>query len=168
MTGDINLFRKRFFGGFNKDDVVGYITKLAQERNALVTAKDTAESTARALAGEVAALRLEIEDAKRVIKDSQDKYAAIIETAEKTLVEYDTAFEHLCNEVETTSTNIFAQLKNASESTAKLKLTLSKAGERLGDLRMVLYENPEATCEAIVPALHNADAGNQTSPETVA
>jgi len=33
MIGEVNSFRKRFFGGFNQSDVVDYIAKLSKERN---------------------------------------------------------------------------------------------------------------------------------------
>ncbi|MCL2228006.1 MAG: hypothetical protein FWB97_10365, partial [Oscillospiraceae bacterium] len=63
MSGEIKFFRKRFFGGFNRDDVVKYISKLAQERNEFKNAKDTAEAEAKTMAGEVEPLRLKSEEA---------------------------------------------------------------------------------------------------------
>ena len=63
MTGEINYFRKRFFGGFNREDVVSYIARVAKERNALAIAKDKAENDLHLLASEVDALRFEAREA---------------------------------------------------------------------------------------------------------
>jgi len=64
MKGEIKYFRKRFFGGFNREDVVEYIAKLAQERNGFREARNVAEQEAQKLSIEIEALRLEIEEAK--------------------------------------------------------------------------------------------------------
>ena len=50
MKGEKEFFRKRFFGGFNRDDVIKYIAKIAQERNEAITAKEKAEKEAKTLA----------------------------------------------------------------------------------------------------------------------
>jgi len=57
MEGEKEFFRKRFFGGFNREDVIKYITGLANERNEAIEAKEKAEKKARALAEEVKKLR---------------------------------------------------------------------------------------------------------------
>ena len=59
MIGEKEFFRKRVFGGFNRDDVIKYISELAQERNAAIEAKEKAEKKARVLAEEVKRLREE-------------------------------------------------------------------------------------------------------------
>jgi cell division septum initiation protein DivIVA len=35
IQGEITFFRKRFIGGFNRDDVIAYIRKMAQEKDEL-------------------------------------------------------------------------------------------------------------------------------------
>lgn len=60
MPGEISYFRKRFFGGFNRRDVIDYIEKLAQERNRLLAAKDRAESEASELNEENKVLRIQL------------------------------------------------------------------------------------------------------------
>jgi len=40
MTGEVLYFRKRFIGGFNRDDVVAYISKISTERNEALAAKE--------------------------------------------------------------------------------------------------------------------------------
>ena len=69
MTGEIRFFRKRFFGGFNREDVINYIAMIAQERNELLAAKEKAESENVDLIREVATLRFENEVAWRLTKD---------------------------------------------------------------------------------------------------
>jgi len=44
MTGDVAYFRKRFIGGFNRDDVVAYIAKITTERNEAIEAKEKFEA----------------------------------------------------------------------------------------------------------------------------
>ena len=59
MKGEKEFFRKKVFGGFNRDDVIKYITGLAEERNEALEAKEKAEKKARALAEEIKKLREE-------------------------------------------------------------------------------------------------------------
>jgi len=40
MTGEVLYFRKRFIGGFNRDDVVAYISKISTERNEAIAEKE--------------------------------------------------------------------------------------------------------------------------------
>jgi len=53
MTGEIVSFRKKFIGGFNRDDVTAYITKITKERNESLKAKDKAEREVLVLRGEM-------------------------------------------------------------------------------------------------------------------
>ena len=76
MTGEINYFRKRFFGGFNKKDVTDYIVKAAQERNALEAANDIAKDEVRALKDALGMLALEAEAAKN---NAEDEIRALTE-----------------------------------------------------------------------------------------
>ena len=59
MKGEKEFFRKRFFGGFNRNDVIKYIAKIAEERNVAIAAKDKAEKEVRELTAEVEKLRKE-------------------------------------------------------------------------------------------------------------
>ena len=49
MKGEKVFFRKKLFGGFNRDDVVTYIAKIAGERNEAIKAKESAEDEVRKL-----------------------------------------------------------------------------------------------------------------------
>ena len=57
MQGEKEFFRKRFFGGFNREDVVRYIARIAQERNEAIEEKEKAESKVFALEEELQRLR---------------------------------------------------------------------------------------------------------------
>ena len=57
MKGEKEFFRKRFFGGFNREDVVKYIAKIADERNEALAAQEKAETKAQELAEELRILR---------------------------------------------------------------------------------------------------------------
>ena len=76
MKGEKEFFRKRFFGGFNREDVIKYIAKIADERNEALAAKEKAEQDSRALADEVKKLRGEAgeiitdADVKKIVEDN--------------------------------------------------------------------------------------------------
>jgi hypothetical protein len=57
MKGEKVFFRKKIFGGFNREDVVQYIAKIAQERNEAITAKEKAEKEVSRLTREIRLLR---------------------------------------------------------------------------------------------------------------
>jgi len=90
MTGEIKFFRKRFFGGFNRDDVVKYISKLANERNECRSAKEIAEEEARSLADEAGALRLEFETAKKDTERDREAREKAEQDAQTLAIEVET------------------------------------------------------------------------------
>ena len=57
MKGEKEYFRKKVFGGFNRDDVIKYIARIADERNEAIAAKEKAQKDAKALADEIKQLR---------------------------------------------------------------------------------------------------------------
>lgn len=57
MRGEIVRFRRKFFGGFNRDDVAAYIAKLAEERNEGLAAAESAQSEIQRLKSEVSRLK---------------------------------------------------------------------------------------------------------------
>ena len=65
MIGEVNSFRKRFFGGFNQRDVVDYIAKLSKERN-------THREEVQKLADEATMLRHELERAQNAEPDAPE------------------------------------------------------------------------------------------------
>jgi len=57
MMGEKEFFRKRFFGGFNREDVIKYIAKIADERNTAIAEKEKAENELISLKEELNKLR---------------------------------------------------------------------------------------------------------------
>ena len=98
MQGEKEFFRKRFFGGFNRDDVIKYIAKIADERNDALAAKEKAENESqglidavkekaerelRVLAGEVNRLNSANEDAEKDLKSIAQERNEAIDAKEK-------------------------------------------------------------------------------------
>ena len=140
MTGEINYFRKQLFGGFNRDDVVKYIAKLAKERNELEVAKVKAENDARAIAHEAAALRLETEQALQLMRINIAYKESVFTTVEYTFAEFELEFKELYGTIKATSADVLAGLRNAGDTVEKLSLLFSHAGERFEGLRLALSD----------------------------
>jgi len=85
MIEEVNYFRKRFLGGFNREDVVKYINKLAKERKDLREAKEAADEETRAIAAEIEPLRKEIEEVR--------------EKSELSMIEKNTEIQGLADEI---------------------------------------------------------------------
>jgi len=135
MTGESNYFRKRLFGGFNRKDVVNYIAKMAQERNELAAARDRFEEEARALSGEITALRQKTEEASRAMQEDHEHKASVFETAGNVFKEFEEVFRGLQTDIEAAVANVFEELKNTGDMTARLPSVLAQAGESLNELR---------------------------------
>jgi len=84
-SGEKEFFRKRFFGGFNREDVVKYLAKIANERNEALAAQEKADENARLLTEENKKLREEKEELINVVaeKDILIKAAAKRDNAAK-------------------------------------------------------------------------------------
>jgi len=141
MTGEINYFRKRFIGGFNRQDVVDYVAKLAKERNALRAERDKAVQDAGVLANEVAALRLELEEARRSTNESK---LEALQSASRTFTELENAFEALRGEIDKTAADVCEELDLARGAIASVPRVLDRAGERFSELHAALDEEMDA------------------------
>ena len=135
MAGEINSFRSRFFGGFNRGDVVEYISRLSKERNEMEAAKTKAEDEVRALALEIRTLRSETEEAQRLLAEDRERMAGTFESAGNAIAEYEDELKGLCEEMNLAASSVSAELKKADEITARMPPMLSRAAERLGELR---------------------------------
>ena len=167
MPGEINGFRKRFFGGFNRRDVVDYIAQLAKERNELLAQRDKAVQEASKLSGELTTALSEFEEMKRVA--DQAKLEAL-ESASKTFSELDGAFKALRKEIETTSAGVCAELETAGKTIASVPSVLERASERFNKLWAVLETEKNALrCSVGEGASTNADESfieaNKTSAD---
>ena len=76
MQGEIQFIKKQIFGGFNREDVVAYIAKMAKERNEAREACKEATIKLEALNEEIKVLKLELlelENSKIVIDVAEDR-----------------------------------------------------------------------------------------------
>ena len=105
MAGEIKFFRKRFFGGFNRKDVVGYIATMAKERNDLESARNKAEDSVRELNREVTALRFETELAWRVTNEREERGETVLKSERKTSEEFEAELDVLRDVLEAGKVN---------------------------------------------------------------
>ena len=91
MPGEQNYFRKRFFGGFNKNDVIDYIEKMSKELNELEDLYEKAKAEAHDLSDMNAKLRLDAniakEEAEIVVKALADDNATLRQDLQKLKLE---------------------------------------------------------------------------------
>ena len=135
MTGEIEFFRKRFVGGFNRQDVVNYISKLAQERNEWREAKEKSDQDVQAFTDEIAMLRLEIEKARREVRESREYKVAALEAALMTFSKLETAFENMRADLDTTIESICTELDQARKTVTSIPNFLARAEEGIKELQ---------------------------------
>ena len=136
MTGEISYFRKRFFGGFNKQDVVEYIVKMAKERNELEDEKNKIAENTNLFADEIARLSKKINEMQRQMDSEREKKEAIFISADRTCDELEQIFEKYIGEIEVAVAAINESFSNVGISIAKIPETLTQAGETFKELRM--------------------------------
>jgi len=167
MAGEINYFRKRFFGGFNREDVVEYIAKLARERNEFSAAKDKAVQDARVLAGEVAALRNELEETRQAMV----KYKAeTLEAAIRAITELEYSFGSLRGEIVMATKKIFAEISVAQDIITSAPSVLDRAAERCAELRTTLASgraNADSSDTGVCGDPETEAAAGEPEPEAV-
>ena len=154
MTGEIEFFRKRFVGGFNREDVVNYITKLAQERNDWRAAKEKADQDAHALTDEIARLILELEKAKKEVREALEYKVAELDNAGAVLLKLENDFGSICAELVRAAQSIDAELDKARGIVAALPQFLENAGEGL----KALQTSCAAEKESVVDIINDADS----------
>ena len=144
MTGEIEFFRKRFIGGFNRQDVVDHVTKLTKERNDITKEKEKAEEEAKALAAEVDSLRRELDEAR---KTAADYKVDAIEAAHRTLSELESSFEKLRADIRTRTTGVCADLDAVISTITGVTSIFEPAGSKLAELRSSLEEEKFVPCD---------------------
>ncbi|MCL2151662.1 MAG: hypothetical protein FWH57_01690 [Oscillospiraceae bacterium] len=140
MTGEIKCFRKRFIGGFNRQDVIDYIAVLAKESDTNRALKEKAEQDMKGLVTEIASLKRERDEAKRLAGEYKSE---VLEAAKKTLEEFEVSFNSLSEGFEKESASICEQLEAARNIIAILPSALKRTGERFGKLRAILEEGQD-------------------------
>jgi len=83
MKGEIEFFRKRFFGGFNRKDVINYIGKLAQERNENRAALERAEKSAQTMANALDAKSREVDELRNAYDEISNELEELRQTMSK-------------------------------------------------------------------------------------
>jgi len=140
MTGEIKYFRKRFIGGFNRQDVIDYIAVLAKENDNNRALKEKAEQDMSELVTEIASLKRERDEAKKLAGEYKSE---VLEAAKKTLEEFEASFNSLSEGFEEESAGICEQLEAARNIIAILPSALKRTGERFGKLRAILEEGKD-------------------------
>jgi len=163
MAGEINYFRKRFFGGFNRQDVVDYIEKLAGERNEKAEAGEKAIQDAKALAIEVAILQQKLEDIanehektelefeksrldigkakleiEQIRQDVNKHKADTLEAVIKTFLELEDNVEGLDKEIRQSIMGVNAEMDALRATLSAVPEMLERAGKRFSELRAAL------------------------------
>lgn len=141
MSGELNFFRKRFFGGFNRQDVIDYVEKLARERNELRLAKEKVEQDMQTITEESATLRSALEEAK--LEANRNRTEAL-EAAIKTISDLESEFLNLRREVESTASGVRTELEAACNTLASVPSVLERAEVRVAELRDTLAAEKEA------------------------
>ena len=141
MSGDVRHFRRRFFGGFDTNDVMLYIEELAAQRNKYKTTGDRLELELKTLNAEIRRLQSELDDADRRISDikvrSLDEAGGSIATLKET-------YTNIRSEVESTTSNISLELARLNNTLISLSSVLDKTGFRFSELQtLVEHEKAE-------------------------
>ena len=71
MTGEVQFIKKQMFGGFNREDVVEYVAKIAKERNEAREANAEAQEKIEVLVSEISDLLVELELCKSIIGEME-------------------------------------------------------------------------------------------------
>ena len=166
MTGEIEFFRKRFVGGFNRQDVVNYISKLAQERNDYREAKEKADQDIHALNDYIATLRIEIDALKQEVREGREYKVAALETAANTITGLEHAFEDLCGKLETAAQSVYTGLDKARDTVAALPAMLSRTGDEIKELRVACSAEKDAAAGCEAAAGKNAAAGSEVTADS--
>jgi len=140
MEGEIKFFRKRFIGGFNRQDVIDYIANLAQERDRNLALKEKADQEAKDLEATIESLKRERDEALRLASEYKSE---VLKAARKTLADFEVSFEGLCAGFDEGFKNICAQLEYAGNIIAILPEALNKTGAAFRGLRGLLDEGKD-------------------------
>jgi len=135
MEGEIKFFRKRFIGGFNRQDVIEYVAGLSMERDEYIAAKERAERYAQMLSEEIVALKHELKEAIRVASEYKTN---VLDSAITILAELESNYRDVRAEIEVTSADICAELDVARNAVTAVPTTFRHAGEQFSKLWAVL------------------------------
>ena len=109
-----------------------YIEELARERDGYLTAKKEAEAEVRKLEDLISTLRAELADSTLWISGIK---AVVLEEAASAFSELESVYGDARTDIESTATNVRAELLRIENTVAKMSSMLEKADARLCGLR---------------------------------
>jgi chromosome segregation ATPase len=152
MSGDIRHFRRRFFGGFDENDVMRYIEELAAQRNKYKLTGDRLEKELFDLNAEIKSLQSELDEADRRIMEIKLK---TLDEASDSLSSLNDSYSSMRSEVETTAYAISGELTKLSTTLSCLTSVLDKTGHRFTELQTLLAEEKNGAAAAFYARLKN-------------
>lgn len=142
MSGEVRHFRRRFFGGFDTNDVMLYIEELAAQRNKYKTTGDRLELELKNLTDEIKRLQADLDDADRRIMEIKVKSLDEANNSISTLKE---TYTNIRSEMETTTNTICSELGKLNNTLTTLSSVLDRTGYRFTELQtLVEHEKAEA------------------------
>ena len=163
MKGEIELFRKKFLGGFNRQDVVNYITRVTGERNAQREGREKAELEVKRLTAEVTALRLELTEANIAAEESLNYKVNAIKEAREILTEFQTDFQKLRSDIAIKTKTAGAELDAVRKTIAAIPYALDIAEEKFAKIQAGLAAE-ESASKAVVKEAAAESAGKPGLP----
>ena len=135
MNGELNPFRKRFLGGFNQRDVISYITKLADERNAESSAKDKALSEVKSLTEDIKVLQRELEEVRQWTHERREQSMASLESAAEALSELESVINAVFEKIEATLERVNEDFRSSLKNIKDTSPSIEQFGKTLDELR---------------------------------
>ena len=113
-------FRRPLFGGFNRHDVIKYITNLADQRNKALQACAEAECNQQNLLDAIAELHKRNVDICREVTESKALKFSVLETAAETFLQLERAVSKLHKEIDKACGKTPADLISAAHSVGQI------------------------------------------------
>ena len=163
MNGEVYPFRKKLFGGFNQQDVIDYVAKLAEERNAQSAAKEKAQSElqeltaekektsrelrevtaerdeakqeARTLAFDINKLNGELEKARQWTKEGREQKIASLDDAANAFAQLDSSIKDMYSIIKTASEQIHEEFKTSRKTILGVPPVLEQFYKQFDELR---------------------------------
>lgn len=135
MAGERGNFKSRVFGGFDRRDVIGYIEKLAAERNALSRENQALREKLEALEDRVNDTPEEVvSQAESDIEEKRRELDCAIEEVRGMLSDINREYSNICGDININVTQAGHELSVMSDKLNKLSELLTSAGGRLEEL----------------------------------
>lgn len=152
MTSEKGNFRTNLMGGFNKTDVVEYITELAAELNKYK--KEAAENAEKleSLTTEKEALEVKVGELENTIKEGELQEDKIKESAKRRAFELISGIEKkygdICAQIDENTTRIKSELAGLTSGIDRISEEVEETSQRFEDLhREYCSEDNEAPKE---------------------